>query len=125
MVIRQAPKDNQIGAEVKVDVFVVDSENEEEILLMEGEEIHGFQEGAEEEMQEEEWDRRLEEETMDHLIHLDAMCAGCVIIWAVTVPKAQRLLEEVVPPTLELSPDHCIEAHPALGVEECVIVLAG
>ena len=120
MVFRQGPKDNQIGPEVKVGIFVVGSEDEVEILLTVGEETHGFQEGAEEE-----WDKGLEEETVNHLIHLDVMCAGCEAIWPVTVPKAQRLLKEVVPPTVELSPDPCIEAHPALGVEEGVFVLAG
>ena len=82
MVLKQRPKDNQIGAEVKVDIFVV------EMLLAAGEETHGFWTEAEEGLLEQEWDKDLEEGTMRHLIHLHAMCAGCVAIWARDCPQS-------------------------------------
>ena len=91
--IRQRPKGNLIGAEVKVDTEV-----EVEMLLVVGEETHGFQAEAEEGMLEEEWDRDWEEEAMHQLILLHAMCAGYVAIWPVTVPKIRQPLEEVEPP---------------------------
>ena len=90
--MRQRPKDNQIGAEAKVD-----TEDEVKILAV-GEETHGFQAEPEEGMREEEWDKDLEEETMHQLILLHVMCAGCEAIWLVTVPMARQPLEEVVPP---------------------------
>ena len=82
MAIRQRPKDNQAGAEAKVDI-----EDEVEILVV-GEETNGFQAEVEEGMLEEEWDRDLEEGAMHQLICLHAMCAGCKAIWLVTGPKA-------------------------------------
>ena len=93
MAIRQRPKDNLIGAKVEVDTEV-----EVKVLLAVGEENHGFQAEAKEGMLEEEWDNNLEEGAMHCLIHLHAMCAGCMAIWPVTVPKAQWPLEEVLPP---------------------------
>ena len=75
----------------------MDTEDEVEILEV-GEETNGFQEEAEEGILEEEWDRDLEEGVMHQQIHLHAMCAGCVAIWPMTVPKAHQPLEEVVPP---------------------------
>ena len=125
MVLRQGPKDNQIGAEVKVVISVVDTGEEVELLLAAGEETHGFQAEAEEGMLEDEWDDDLEEETLHQRIHLHAMCVGCEAIWPVTVPKVRQPLEEVVPPQMELSPDSCIKAHPGIGVEEGVLVSAG
>ena len=116
MAVRQGPKDNQIGAEVKAEIFTMDSEAEVEILLAAGEETHGFQKEEEEGMQ--------EEGPVDHLIHLDVMCAGCVAIWPVTVPNAQQLLKRVVIPILEIHPDMCKETHPIIGLEEGVFVSA-
>ena len=63
MVLKRRPKDNQIGAEVKVDIFVVDIEVEVEMLLTAGEETLGFRAEVEEGMQR-------------HLIHLLVMYAG-------------------------------------------------
>ena len=37
-------------------------------------------------------DRGLEDDNMQQLIHRLAMCAGCMAIWHVTVPKTQQLL---------------------------------
>ena len=125
MVLRQRPKDNQIGAEVKVDIFVVDIEIEVEMLLVAGEETLGFRAEAEEGMLEEEWDRDLVEGMLHHLTHLRAMCAGYMAIWPVTIPKTRQLLEEVVPPIAGISLNSCIKAHPGIGVEEGVLVSAG
>ena len=77
----------------------MDSEDEE-VQLAVGEETHGFRAEAEGGTLEEEWDRDLEEGALHRLIRLHAMCAGCVAIWPVTVPKAHQPLEEVVPPTV-------------------------
>ena len=125
MVLRQGSKDNQIGAEVKVIISVVDTEEEVELLLTAGEETLGFQAEAKEGMLEDEWDNDLEEETLHQRIHLHAMCVGCEAIWLATVPKTRQLLEEVVPPTAEISQDLCIKAHPGIGVEEVVLVSPG
>ena len=67
------------------------------MLLVAGEETHGFRAEAEEGMLEDEWDKDLEEETL-YLIHLHATCVGYEAIWLVTVPKTRQLLVEVVPP---------------------------
>ena len=45
MVLKQGSKENQFGAEVKVDIFVVDTEEEVEILPAVGEETHVFRKG--------------------------------------------------------------------------------
>ena len=58
---------------------MVDTEEEVELLLTAGEEIHGLWAEAEEGILVEEWDNDLEEETL-HLIHLRATCAGYVAI---------------------------------------------
>ena len=71
---------------------------DEVAILAVGEETHGFQAEAEEGILEEEWDNAQEEGAMHQLIRLHAMCAGCVAIRAVTVPKAHQPLEEEVPP---------------------------
>ena len=75
----------------------MDIEEEVEILTV-GEETHGFQAEEEEGMLEEEWDRDLGEGAIHQLIRLHAMCAGCVAIWPVIVPKAHQPHEEVLPP---------------------------
>ena len=97
---------------------MVDTEDEVELLLTAGEETHGFRAEAEDEMLEDELDKDLEEETL-HLIHSHATCVGSEAIWLVTVPKTRQLLEEV-----EISPDSCIKAQPAIGVEDGVLVSA-
>ena len=111
MVLRQGPKDNQIGAKVKVVISVVDTEDDVELLLAEGEETHGFQPEAEDKMLEDELDKDLEEKTL-HLIHSHATRVGCEAIWLVTAPKARQPLEEVIPPIVEINPDSCIKAPP-------------
>ena len=72
--IKQGPKDNLIGVEVKVD-----SEDEVAILAV-GEETHGFQAKVQEGILEEEWDNAQEGGAIHQLIHLHAMCARCVAI---------------------------------------------
>ena len=83
-----------------------------------GEETSGFQEEAEAEILEEGLDSDLLDVFKLSMIHRLVMCAGCVAIWHVTVPKTQRLLEEVGPPMLDSNLDSCIEAQPAIGVED-------
>ena len=102
----------------------MDTEHEVEMLAV-GEETHGFQAEAEEGILEEEWDNVQEEGAIHQLIYLHAMCAGCVAIWPVTVPKAHQPLEEVVPPPVYISPDSCNEAHQVIGVEDGVLDSAG
>ena len=75
----------------------MDIEEEVEILTM-GEETHGFQAEAEEEILEEEWDNAQEEGALHQQILLHAVCVGYEAIWLVTVPKAHQPLGEVVPP---------------------------
>ena len=50
------------------------------------------------------------------------MCAGCMAIWHVTVPKTQQLLEEAEPSMLEISLDLCNEAQVIIGAEDGILV---
>ena len=88
-----------------------------------GEETSGFQEEAEAEILEEGLDSDLVDVFTLSVIHKLVMCAGCVAIWHVTVPKTQRLLEEVEPLMLDSNLDSCIEAQPAIGVEDGALTL--
>ena len=83
-----------------------------------GEETSGFQEEAEAEILEEGLDSDLLDVFKLSMIHRLVVCARCVAIWHVTVPKTQRLLEEVEPPMLDSNLDSCIEAQPTIGVED-------
>ena len=83
-----------------------------------GEETSGFQEEAEAEILEEGLDSDLLDVFKFNMIHRLVMCAGYMVIWHVTVPKTQWLLEEVEPPMLDSNLDSCIETQPAIGVED-------